>query len=71
MHDFPFKEALFRLEGSLQNISLFNWDLVVARPLINLAKELGSLELVDEFIKSVDRVPIPNYDFVKGSVIDT
>ena len=37
---------------------------------INLAKELGSLELVKEVINSRDRVPILDCDFVKVSVID-
>ena len=45
-NDQPFKNTLFRLEGSLPDINLFDWDLVVARFQINFAKELGFLELV-------------------------
>ena len=44
-HDQLFEKTLFRLEGSLPNISLFDWDLVVARFQINFAKEPSSLEL--------------------------
>ena len=43
IHDQPFEKTLFKLEGNLPNISLFNWDLVIARLQINLAKELGFL----------------------------
>ena len=52
-HDQPFEKALFRLEGSLLDIGLFDWDLVVSQFQINFAKELGSLELVEEVI-SID-----------------
>ena len=44
---------------------------MVARFQINFAKELGSLELVKEVVNSRDQVPIPDYDFIKGSLIDT
>ena len=70
-HDQPFKKTLYRLEGSLPNIGLFDWDLLVARFQINFAKELGSLELVKEVINSRDWVPISDCDFFKGFVIDT
>ena len=44
---------------------------MVTRLQINLSKELGSLEMVKEVINSGDRVLILDFDFVKGSVIDT
>ena len=43
---------------------------MVARIQIDLAKEHDSLELVKDFINSVDQVPISNCDFVKGSIIN-
>jgi hypothetical protein len=45
IYDQPFEKTLFRLEGGLLDISLFNWDFVVSGFQINFAKELGSLEL--------------------------
>ena len=71
MHDQPFEKTLFRLKGSLPDIRLFNWDLVVARFQIIFAKELVSIELVEEVINSGDQVLISDYDFVKGYVINT
>ena len=45
---------LFRVECNLPDISVFDWDLVVAQFQINFAKELGSLELVEEVINLGD-----------------
>ena len=71
MHDQPFKKTIFRLEGSLPNIDVFYWDLVIAQFQINLVKEHGNIEFTKEIINSRDWVLIPNFDFVKGSIINT
>jgi hypothetical protein len=46
------------------------WDLVVAKLQVNLAKKLGSLELVKKVVNSGNWILIPDCDFFKVPVIN-
>ena len=69
-HDQPFEKTFFGLESSLPYISIFYWDLVVARLQVSLVEKFGSLELVKKVINSWKQVPVPNCNFVQGPVIN-
>jgi hypothetical protein len=43
---------------------MFYWDLVVAKIQVNIAKKVGSLELVKKVVNSWNWVPVLEYDFV-------
>jgi len=70
-HDQPLKEALFRFEGFLPYINWFYWNLVISLLHINLAKELGTLELIKKIINPRDHALVLESDFIQGSIINT
>jgi hypothetical protein len=49
---------------------MFYWDLVVARLQINLIEVFGPRELIKEVLDSGNQVPVPDYDFIQGLVIN-
>ena len=61
-HDQQLKKAFLRFEGSLPDIGLLNWQLMIARLQVNLAEKLAPFELMEEVIDPRNGIPIPYYD---------
>jgi hypothetical protein len=69
-HDQPFEKTFLGLEGSVPYICVFYRDLVVTRLQINLTEVFGPRELIKEVLDSGNRVPVSEYDFIQGLVIN-
>ena len=63
-NDQPLKKAFLRFEGSLPDIHLLNWHLMIARIQVNLVEILGPLELIEEVIDPVNGILIMDCDLV-------
>ena len=63
-HDQPLKNTFPRFEGSLQNIGLLNWHLMITELQVNIVEILVPLELVEEVVDPGNGMLIPYHDLV-------
>jgi hypothetical protein len=68
-HDQSFKNTLFGIKGSLSYIGLLYCDMVVDELQINIIEVFFPLELVKEIVNLGNWLPVPNCDFMLGSII--
>ena len=70
-HDCIFIETVVSGECGLGNILLFNFELIISSPQIDLGEHLGSTELIKQIINSWQRVFVFDCDIIQLPVVHT